>query len=362
MGKLYDKGKKIGFYCLVILLLSSCASILNGKKTVINLSAEEKSSIIFKKDTFQIHKHKTAIYPERSRKTIKLTVLKDSLKQDFYLRKRISKLFFMNVFNINPYTIGAGFLIDFTNPKRFTYKRNLHFETDRINNQIILSRKKVNSIKKKQFFIYTTPLKSIDFLSFPKITLGGEYFIKENVSISYEYGYGVNLKSRKYFTKEENLLVNESGNMYRFENKWYNIINYTKNAHLNEYISLEFKQTNRQFNDILEYFNKEDINQIDLDIYELDEIRDVFFTKKRVSVINLKYGVLVPIANKFYFDFYSGFGIRIKQVNDFEKDFNSEIHEFYDIDDFPDFDFFSFFDENGTHLNFSLGFKFGYKF
>jgi hypothetical protein len=63
-----------------------------------------------------------------------------------------------------------------------------------------------------------------------------------------------------------------------------------------------------QYKDRINYFKKKDSNKNN---YSIDD----FATKKRVTVLNLKFGLLVPLGNRFYFDFYAGFGIKIKRFN-----------------------------------------------
>ncbi|KGL62892.1 hypothetical protein [Polaribacter sp. Hel1_85] len=130
--------KKLGLSLITILILNSCASILNGKKTSVKISADKESKIIYEKDTLSINRKGVIIKPVRSKKTLTITVLKDSLKEKFYLKRKLSNFFWLNIFN----NYGIGILVDFTTDKRFTYKHNLHFATDSITKKIILSTKK----------------------------------------------------------------------------------------------------------------------------------------------------------------------------------------------------------------------------
>jgi hypothetical protein len=363
MEKLFKEGKRISFYCIAVFLLSSCATILNGKRTTVKLSADRESRVLYNNDTIRINKTRTSIYPLRSKKTIKLTVLQDSLQGDFYLNRKISNLFWANIFNpINLYAGVIGLGTDLTNKKRFTYKRNLHFTKDTVNNKIVLSNKKVISIPKKQLFIYNDPLRLIDVLSIPMATLGVEYFVKNNISLSTEYGLSGNQPSFRNLTSEDEILIREKGRMYRLESKLYNTFNLTKNVHLNEYVSFEFRNIKSQFNDVIEYVDKGSFDNLsDNEIYDVEATRDVFATKKNVSIVNVKYGILVPVGKRFYFDFYSGLGIRMKRLKDINKEFDPNIHEIFEEDDLFSFNPFDF-NQEGNSLNISLGFKIGYQF
>ena len=72
--------------------------------------------------------------------------------------------------------------------------------------------------------------------------------------------------------------------------------------------------------------------------------------------------VLVPVANRFYLDLYTGLGLRIKRFNHLNLEFDSDIHEIYD-NDFPSFNIREFKNyDKKTLLNFTLGCKFGINF
>ncbi|QOD61627.1 hypothetical protein H9I45_04035 [Polaribacter haliotis] len=338
--------KNIGFIIVLILTLNSCASILNSSTTKVKISADKKSKIIFKNDTISIYKKQTAIKAERSKKPLKITVIKDSLQKDFYIKSKLSSTLLLNVYNY-----GAGLIVDLFSSKRFRYPSNLHFVTDSLSNNIVLSNKKITVLTKNTFFIYTYPIQLFDFFSIPMTTLGTEYFVKNNFSLSAEYG--INYPKTK-LRRHNITYLDEKAFTYRFETKWYNSINLTRNVHLNEYLGFEFREIRSQYNDYIDYTDK-NTNQNNF-------IRDDFATKKRVTIFNLKYGILIPIGKQFYFDFYTGLGIRIKKFNHLNLEFDKTIHNLYD-DDFPTFYFREFKNYNKkAFLNLSLGCKFGINF
>jgi len=340
--------KKLGILLIISISLSSCATLLNRKKTILKVSTDTESKIVFNKDTIFTNQKESTLRPLRSKKTIKISVLKDSLKQDFYLRPKLSSIFWLNA-----YTYGLGMLLDLSSNKRFTYKHNLHFVTDSVSKKIVISHKKLALLPKNKFFLFTTPLLALDFFSIPILSLGSEYFIKDNISLS--AAYGAKFRTINYEQPKVSYLKDKATTS-RLEAKWYNGINLTKNAHLNEYVALEFREIRSQYNDHINYFERNDSNQNNC-------ITDDFATKKRVTVLNLKYGLLVPLGNRFYFDFYSGFGVRIKRFNHLNLEYNKTIHQIYDEDDlFPFFPFRGYEDyHRKTLLNYSLGFKFGIK-
>jgi hypothetical protein len=340
--------KKIIVFLILILLCNSCASILNKKTTRVKLSADTEANVVYQKDTLFIHKKPIVIKPIRSKEALKITVLKDSLKQDFSIEPKISTWFWVNI----THNYALGMLIDFTNNKRFTYKRSLHFVTDSISNKIVFSTKKVTSIPKNTFFLYTSPLQFLDFFNEPMATLGAEYSFMKNISLSAEYGFKNSLfRKRNHNVK----FLEEKARIFRLETKWYNVVNVTKNVHLNEYLALEYREIKSQYNDNITYNNRVSFSGRNF-------ISDDFATVKTVRIFNIKYGILVPISNTFYFDFYTGFGIRTKNFNHVNLEYNREIHQIDFRDTLFLFDTSSFEDyTQKTFFNYTLGFKFGIK-
>lgn len=338
---------KIIFFYLPLLLFTSCATILNKQTTVVKISSDTNSKIIHLQDTLNLNKKQIKIYPKRVNSPLKITIVKDNLKKDFYFESKRSALFWANIFS--GYGI-IGLFIDLTNNKRLTYPHNLHFVTDSLTNQIVLSNKKIALLPKNKFFLYTSPLQFLDFFNEPMASLGAEYFLLDNVSISGEYGFkNSTIRFQNYNVK----FLDDKAAIFRIETKWYNGINLTKNVHLNEYLGFEFRQIKSQYNDNINYYNKEAYN------LSYNNISDDFATQKTVSILNLKYGILVPIGKKLYFDFYTGLGLRVKNYKHLNLEYDKTIHQinYDDIFIFYDNDFKNY--TKKSFLNVSLGCKFG---
>lgn len=344
--------RQLLYFLSIVLLLNSCATLTNRKTTKISISSDTESNIVYNTDTIAIGKQPIKIKPLRSRDSLSLIVLKDGYKNEFDIKAKNSIAFFANI----PFNYGLGMLVDLTNQKRFTYKKNLHFSWDSISNNFNLSHKKINDIEKGTTFIYSSPLNAIDVFSTPMLTLGTEYFVSNNISISAEFGtkYSERLRDQSNVT-----IIKDKGYSFRIEPKLYNKINLTGASTLNEYLGLELRVIKNNYNDSVDYFEKQlDSNQ------EIVLITDDFARKKTITLINLKYGINVPVGKLFYFDFYSGFGIRLRKVENLALEFDNEIHNLRD-DDNNHYDFFR--DEGlktinkNKEFNFSLGFKFGVK-
>lgn len=337
---------------LLALLCNSCATIFNGKNTKVNIYAPENTKVSYQSQTYNIENGSVTIYPKRSKDSLQFTLIKDSISNDFSFKRRTSGKIFLNL--LTPYSLGAGILIDLTNQKRFTYKRNIYFETDSVNQSLFTPSLKPILLKKNDFFIYTTPLKAMDLFSQPMLTIGAEYFFTNKMSFSVEYGTVFSDRLGNDNTEFE--IVKEKGRSFRYELKYYNLLSISNSPRVNEYIGLEGRFMRYQFNDVIRY--RRSIDAIDFNVNEIIAVGE------SVNVFNIKYGLNYPIGDRFYLDVYSGFGIRIRTVKNPDSRFNAETDFLYD-------DRSSFFNYRRSNnegindsqgLNFTLGFKFGVKF
>lgn len=330
------------------MVLNSCTTILNGKTTRVNIHAPKNTKVQHENQDSNLEEERTILYPKRSNEPLKFTLTNDSISSNFIFNREISSLIYLNI----PYTYGLGILIDLTNPKRFTYRRNLFFEIDTTTNEFKLFEGKIKPFKQHTTFVYTSPLMAIDFFSQPKISLGIEYFPLDNLSFSAEYA---TVYTERIGSSSQLEFYKNKGREFRYELKYYNLISILRNPKVNEYIGLEARFIRYQYNKKLQYYRSaEDIS------YFVDEHIAV---QKSLNIFNIKYGLNFPIGNHMFLDLYSGLGIRNKKFKNPNIKYNPQTD--YLVDD--DNHYFSINDnylegvDDGKLLNFSLGFKFGFK-
>jgi len=332
-----------------LLLLNSCASIFNAKTTKVKVYAPKESQVIFQNDTLNSGGDYIEINPLRSRDSLRFAVRTDAVTSEFAFKRKTSGIFYLNI----PYTYGLGFLVDLTNQKRFTYRKTVNIKLDSLTNSFYVSEKKLVPFKPNDVFLYTSPLMAIDVFSQPMLTLGGEYFVTRDLSISAEAGIKYTERLRHSSDVE---LVKDRSHSFRVELKWYNLTSLTNNGNINEYLGLEARFLRHQFTDDINYsINNQDI------FYERHED---YVVNKKVNVFNLKYGLNFPIGKRFYLDLYTGFGLRLKDFKNPNRFYDPSTH--YNYEDDEHFIFWPRHDtleENSgqTLFNFSLGFKFGIK-
>ncbi|WP_426430546.1 hypothetical protein ACPX19_13420 [Winogradskyella sp. HB-48] len=331
--------------------LCSCSTILHTKKTKVYIQAPKNTKVKFNDEEFLVKEDNVTIFPIRSKDSLKFELSNDSISTEFAFPKKTSGTFFLNF--LTPYY--AGLFVDFTNPKRFTYKRKLNFEIDSTQNRFFSPNTQPITFKKNDLFVYTTPLKAIDVFSQPMLTLGAEYFITDKISLSAEYGtvFTERLGSGR---NPKLILVKDKGRAFRYELKYYNVLSISSNPRVNEYIGLEARFLRYQFNEDISY-----IRELEEISFPIDE---TLVVRKSVNIFNIKYGLNYPIGKRLFIDLYSGFGVRIFDIKNPNRNYNPETDSLND-DDRWHFDYRRRNVEginSNNHFNFTLGFKFGYKF
>jgi len=195
------------------------------------------------------------------------------------------------------------------------------------------------------FKLYTSPLSAVDIFSRPFVTLGGELVVLKRIGIVGEYGY--KYTDLKYF---DTCYIKSSGYTYRFEIKYYKI-GIMKIKNLKNYMSLEYRYIKDFHNEKLKYY----VNSL-----RNEKLTDNFGVKENIYIGNIKYGMIIGLGKRLYFDVYFGIGLRYRDIKNINREFNWDLgNETASIDSY--LDYFGLEEKSGFKPNPSLGFKFGIK-
>ncbi len=114
-------------FVLIPLLFVSCATILNGKWTYVSVYTERPAKAIVQGDTLHTKSgtgHNMLTFCVRRSEDPLLFILKaDSLQKTVNISSKNSPTFYLNALYFWP-----GFLVDLSNPKRYTYNNKLVFD------------------------------------------------------------------------------------------------------------------------------------------------------------------------------------------------------------------------------------------
>jgi hypothetical protein len=104
-------------FFITLCLSTSCATMMNKDVTIIRVKTTEPSKIVLNSDTFKTKKNRFDITVPRSKATLQLTILTDSLKKSVSVKSRNSFEYYSNIFC----NYGIGLLVDKNNLKRYDY-------------------------------------------------------------------------------------------------------------------------------------------------------------------------------------------------------------------------------------------------
>lgn len=112
-------------------LLSGCADILNSHTREINIHTTKPSKIVFEGDTTVTVNNKAYIVVKRQKQPVTFSVIRNDTVKTISLRSRNSINFYANI-----YTWGIGFLADWDNPKRYSYRSHVFINSGESSNRI----------------------------------------------------------------------------------------------------------------------------------------------------------------------------------------------------------------------------------
>lgn len=173
-----------------LLLLSSCASVLNKSHTRIAIRTNSPAQIVIKNDTIPIQNNKIVLKVPRSKEDLRLKFILPDAQQEIQVSSVNSANYYLNIFNY-----GIGFWWERKNPKRYGYARRVFVDLqDTLATYAAIDQKL--GLKKQWLLHLSIPYINHFFLhpdkeekdknnpGFLGISLGAEYFYKKNRSFS----------------------------------------------------------------------------------------------------------------------------------------------------------------------------------
>lgn len=180
---------------LLAIYLTSCASYLNEKNQKIKIITSLPAIVVVKNDSIQTRENKVRFYVLRSRDSLKITVIRESLVKRIQVPSSNS---FANWSNSYPLT-SFGFLIDKNNPKRYAYPSPIYVNLSDTTNRY-------TTIDEKRF-----QKGSIDMrISLPWIN---NFLLQpEDYGYKYSNGFvGLSLGTDYYYNKQKYISLTLSG-------------------------------------------------------------------------------------------------------------------------------------------------------
>ncbi len=285
---------------IMILLLSSCATILNRKITNVRVYTNIPATIVFPATRSKGEITKGDFDVTRSMKPLIIEAYNDSVSKTFSIRPINSFAYWLNLCE-PPYSL-IGFFIDRKKDKRFTYPVNVYLDLTRKDSTYFRMIPVPPKYQKYKFIVSLTPEKVISAVN-PVIEVGGEKKLNSSFSAAAMFGY---LLPGNYSSKtQDDLAPNTKGISAGLEAKWF----IHRSAPQGFYTGLGFNYLNNRYRASASFTHATDTNAMPM---FLDYV-DTFGIHKQTYSINLLIGYQ-RIYKRLSFDVYGGLGLRFKNV------------------------------------------------
>ncbi|MDM1047312.1 hypothetical protein [Sphingobacterium hotanense] len=114
---------------LIALLSTSCASIFNGPYKKVQVHTTQAATVYYNEGSVKTVDNIASFEVKRKKDTMQFSVLQDTSMRTYAVNKKHSFAFWSNI----PLKFGVGMLVDFTNPKRFTYPSHIYLDSSNTN-------------------------------------------------------------------------------------------------------------------------------------------------------------------------------------------------------------------------------------
>lgn len=281
---------------ILVLSLSSCASIFNSRQTYSRIVTNEPSKLTINGEENSHLVDQKEIWINRTKEPLEITAESTENKKKVFVNAKNSFMFWANLYNY-----GLGMLIDKNNPKRYHYPRTiyLNLKDSSATYQTYVPYKKINDSLKNQ--IKFTPLKLIGLVN-PGLELAYERKTSSKFSTQL-------MGSLLFDYQKSNTTL--AGFRTSIEEKFF----YRKSAPIGPYLSFEINYLQKKYYDSWNFVVEDIYYNPD---YENTNYSDNYGINKKTLSFNLKWGYQT-IIKRFVIDFYTGLGLKYRDVQHFDR-------------------------------------------
>ncbi len=290
----------------MLLLLTSCATIINKKTCHVNFITTPPDTKIIYKDS--VYNAPVTLTVKRSKEPLKITGIYDTIRKDFIIKASPNGQFlYCNLMWLNAmFFVPVPYIVDLTNPKRFYYGTNLElnlFDTVKIIRPRI-SKGYYNTfhdayarIDKGQYknTIKFSPFNLLDFY-IPAAQISYERLLLKKISAQIELGYILSFMNN-----------NQKGYKIRGEIREY--LKYKE--HGASYFGFEIFYTNT------DYWH-EGYFHSPVDTFAVHAYSDNVKIRKQLYGFNFKFGRQYAF-DQFVFEWYLGLGAKYRDVRESDR-------------------------------------------
>jgi hypothetical protein len=299
-----------------ILAFSSCATILNRKTTTVHVFTNIPAKITLPQGSSNIEVTSSNFAVERTKSPLTITAYNDTVSKTVSVKAGNSFAFWFNLYNL-PYGL-IGLLVDWKNPKRYTYPRNVYLDLtnrDSTYERLIPIPKE---FQKYHGILSFTPLKLIDF-SNPALEITGEKKLSSSLSGGLMFGYL--LPGYKSPGSGNNVTPKTKGITVGMVVKWFT----HHSAPQGFYTALGFDYLRNTYHAATD-FNRALPDSINPRMPY--SYADTFMIHKQTYTVNMMIGYQ-RIFKRLSVDVYGGLGVRFKNVVHTGRKFPDDPRSFF---------------------------------
>lgn len=296
------------------MLISSCATLLNGKKTQVIVKTNEPTKISVNGDTINnVLKVSHVVKVKRSDAPLRIDIFNTSASKSVELKAKTSFAYWLNIIpNLHFWT---GFYIDTKTKSRYTYPNFIYIDLKKRDTTHLTNMPFDTTFLSYKHLIKFSPLRVVDFLH-PSIELSYERYHNKKHATQVLTSF---LLPNNQLLFRESFSPKSTGFRLGLEHRLY--LNNT--APKETYVAIESNYFNGSFRDMNAY-NSYELPIIDTNTnFVTKPIGDSINVKKQTFSVNLKIGHQY-IFKRLAIDFFAGLGARYKNVTYFDKLFPSQ--------------------------------------
>ena len=329
----------LSFICFIaVLFFSSCASIINGPNTRVQINADTPLKVAVLNDTTEIVES-AIITPRRSPQNLSLKVITPDTSFVSNIRPISSLAYYFNITAV----YGLGFLVDRANPKRYTYPIQLW-------------------IKNNKIYDYNHKNPEFDFGNIIKVTTNNLFDFNDFLepSIYYERKlnshssstFGIGIPANQFYKRKT-----PKGLRLGYEHKLY----FQNRAPFGQYIGLELNHLWVKHLAEIGFIN-EDIKREWTGWFGASNQKYTEWVQvhKKTYTFNVKYGYQQKIINRFFVDLSVGLGLKYRDIKHTGRSRPQDVSYTYWLDIFNEHREIKA--GNSWSVTFPLSAKLGYSF
>lgn len=311
--------RKTLLLAFLVLLLSSCATLLNTPIEPLTIAVSEPARIVLDGDT--LPRLSTSHYRmvERSWDSLKISVVNNHCSKTIKIKPRNSAAYWMNLY---PSSLWLGFLIDQHNPKRYSYPPLVYIDMNKQGNDYLTYFPLDPAYSKYNNVLKINPVKAVS-----PIYSGVEVSLEKRTGSSFSTQLtGAYLFRNPVWRPKDDIDHRIKGFQAGVEERYY----LKRSAPLGPYLALDFSYLKTQFKEDWLFVDGESF--VDSTLY-YETYVDTFGIKKQTYSLNFKYGYQYVIK-RFTLDMSIGMGIRYKDVVHIDRKNPEDLPESHNEPDF----------------------------